>query len=43
MYLIDIFKTFHPNAEKIHLLLKCTCDILQDRPHLGSQIKPRSA
>ena len=30
MYLIDIFKTFHPNAEKIHLLLKCTWNILQD-------------
>ena len=37
MYLIDIFKTFHPNAEKIHLLLKCTWNILQDRPTLWSQ------
>ena len=35
----DIFRTFHPNAERIHLL-KCTWDILQSRPHLGSQIKP---
>ena len=24
-----------------HLLLKCTWNILQDRPHLGSQIKPQ--
>ena len=41
MYLIDIFKTFHPNAEKIHLLLKCTWNILQDRPQPVSQIKPQ--
>ena len=35
--LIDIFRTFHPNAEEyIHLLFKCTWNILQDRPHLGS-------
>ena len=36
MNLIDTFGTFHPNAEE-----KCTWDILQDRPHLGSQIKPQ--
>ena len=36
MDLIDIFKTFHQNAE---YLLKCTWNILQDRPHLWSQIK----
>ena len=35
MDLIDIFRTFHPNAEEY----KCTWNILQDRPHLGSQIK----
>ena len=33
MDLIDIFRTFHPNAEY-------TWNILQDR-HLGSQIKPQ--
>ena len=38
MDLIDIFKTFHQNAE---YLLKCTWNILQDRPHLGSRIKPQ--
>ena len=38
MDLIDIFKTFHQNAE---YLLKCTWNILQDRPHLESQIKPQ--
>ena len=38
MDLIDIFRTFHPNAEEQHLLLKCTWNILQDRPPLGSQI-----
>ena len=33
--LIDIFRTFHPNAEEY--TLKCTWN--QDRPHLGPQIK----
>ena len=41
MDLIDIFRTFHPNADGIYLRLKCTWDILQDRLHLGSQIKPQ--
>ena len=36
---IDILRTFHPKAED-HLL-KCTWNILQDRPHLGSQITPQ--
>ena len=36
MDLIDILRTFHPNAERIHLLFKCTWDILQARQHLGS-------
>ena len=40
MDLIDIFRTFHPNAGE-YLLFKCTWNILQDRPHLGSQIKPQ--
>ena len=40
MDLIDIFRTFHPNAEEspssqVHM------DSLQDRPHFGSQIKPQ--
>ena len=26
---------------RIHLLLKCTWNILQDRSHLGSQMKPQ--
>ena len=34
MDFIDIFRTFHPNAE-------CAWNILQDRQHLGSQIKPQ--
>ena len=44
MDLFDIFRTFHPNEDEIlqdGILLKCTCNILQDRPHLGSQIKPQ--
>ena len=36
--LSDTFRTFHPNAEEYTLLLKCTWNILQDRPHLGSII-----
>ena len=45
MDFVDIFRTFHPNGSKfhpsrtIHYLLKCTWNILQDRPQLGSQIK----
>ena len=35
MDLIDIFRTFHP-SRRIDLLLKCTWNILQDRPHIGS-------
>ena len=41
MDLIDIFRTFHPKCRRIHLLLKCTWNILQDRPHFGSEIKPQ--
>ena len=41
MDLIDIFRTFHPNAEEYTIILKCTWTILQDRPHLESQIKPQ--
>ena len=40
MDLIDIYRTFHPKTTEIHLLLKCSWNILQDRPYLGSQIKP---
>ena len=38
MDLIDIFRTF---CRRIHFLFKCTWNILQDRPHLGPQIKPQ--
>ena len=40
MDLIYIFRTFHPNVENT-LSLKCTWNILQDRSHPGSQIKPQ--
>ena len=39
--LIDIYRTFHPKSGRIHFLLKCTQNIVQDRSHLGSQIKPQ--
>ena len=39
MDLINIFRTFHPNAEK-YTLFSTAWNILQNRPHLGSQIKP---
>ena len=41
MDLINIFKTVPSKCRRIHLLLMCTWNILQDRPHLGSQIKPQ--
>ena len=41
MDLIDIFRTFPSKCRRIYLLLKCTWNILQDRPHLGSQVKPQ--
>ena len=40
MDLIDIFSTIPSKDRRIHLL-KCTWNILQNRPHLGSQIKPQ--
>ena len=33
--LIDIYKTFHPQNNEFHLLLKCTRNFLQDRSHPG--------
>ena len=39
MDLIDIFGTFHPNAEEYTFFSSARPNILQDRPHLGSQIK----
>ena len=39
--LIDIYTTFHPKAGEQNFFLKCTWNILQDKPHLGSCIKPR--
>ena len=40
MDLIDIWEDIPSKCRRIQLLLKCTWNILQDRPHLGSQIKP---
>ena len=40
MDLIDI-QDSPSKCRRIHLLLKCTWNILQDRPHLGSKIKPQ--
>ena len=39
MDLIDIYRTFHPKTT-VHIFLKCSWNILQDRSYLGSQIKP---
>ena len=41
MDLIDIFRTFHPNAEEYTFFSSARLNILQDRPCLGSQIKPQ--
>ena len=40
MDLIDIYRTFHPKNSRLHFVLKCSWNILQDRLYLGSQIKP---
>ena len=40
MDLIDVYRTFNPRNHRIHFLLKCSWNILGDRPFLGSQIKP---
>ena len=40
MDFIDISRTFHPKNNRIHFLLKCSWNILQDRSYLESQIKP---
>ena len=37
--LIDIYRIPSKN-NRIHFLLKCSWNVLQDRSHLGSQIKP---
>ena len=42
MDLIDIIRTFHPNAEEYTLFSHAPCNILQDIPYLGSQIKLQS-
>ena len=40
MDLTDIYRTFHPQKNRIHFLLKCSWNILQDTSYLGSKIKP---
>ena len=35
--LIDIFRTLHPKKSRIHILLKCSWNILKNRPHIGTQ------
>ena len=40
MGLIYTLRTFHPNAEE-YTFLKCIWNILQDKSHLGPQIKPQ--
>ena len=40
MDLIDIYRTSHPKKNRLHIFLKCSWNILQDRSYLESQIKP---
>ena len=35
--LIDIYRASHPKAARLHILLKCTWNLLQDWPHAGPQ------
>ena len=39
--LIDIFRTLHPKKIRIHILLKCTWNILKNQPHIGTQSLPQ--
>ena len=32
---IDIYRTFHPPNNQLHLFLKCTWNLLQNRSHPG--------
>ena len=41
MDLIDIFRTFHPNAEEYTFFSSAHGTFSRARPHLGSQIKPQ--
>ena len=41
MDLTDYLEDIPYKCRRIHPLLKCTWNIHQDRPHLGSQIKPQ--
>ena len=36
---MDLIQDISSKSRRVNLLLKCTWNILQDRPHLGSQIK----
>ena len=39
---ISLISSRHSSkCRRIHLLLKCTWNILQERPHFGSQIEPQ--
>ena len=38
--LIDIYRTCYPKTAEYIFFLKCTQNVLQDRSHLGLQIKP---
>ena len=40
MYLTDIYRTFYPTAAE-YTFFSSAWNILQDRSHLGSQIKPQ--
>jgi len=35
LYLIDIYRTFHPKTMNFTFFLKCTWNLLQDRSHPG--------
>ena len=41
MGLTNIFRTFHPKAGELYILLQCTWNILQNRPYTGTQISPQ--
>ena len=39
--LTDIYRAFHTQRNKIHILFQCTWNIFKDRPHDRTQNKPQ--
>ena len=38
--LVDIYRTFHPKSNRMHIFFKCTWNILQHRSYVRPENKP---